>query len=100
MRLTRIICLVAVTSLCLVQAAKTYSYLALPDPSASSLREMAHNDFHWQGAVAPPSAFPISSIRHIATATYVAWCLSQTQNRHHVRDSMVGNHWNRRVAQR
>jgi hypothetical protein len=63
MRLTRIICLVAITSLCLVRAAKTYSYLASPNPSTTrSARVMGQNDFHWQGAVPPGRAIEINGI--------------------------------------
>ena len=63
MRITRIICLVAVTGICLVQAAETRSYLALPNPSAaSSPRVMAQNEFHWQGAITPGGAIEINGI--------------------------------------
>ncbi len=62
MRLTKIICLVAVASICLVQAAKTYSYLASPNPNTGRARETAQNDFHWQGAVAVGRAIEINGI--------------------------------------
>jgi hypothetical protein len=62
MRLTRIICLVAVTGIFMVQAA--HSHLLLPNPSSvSSPREIAQNDFHWQGVVAPGRAIEINGIK-------------------------------------
>lgn len=62
MRLTGIICLVAVTGIFMVQAA--HSHLRLPNPtSVSSPREIGQNDFHWQGVVAPGRAIEINGIK-------------------------------------
>ncbi len=65
MRLNRIICLVAVTGICTVQAAeKTDNHLPGPNPiTVSSPREIGQNDFHWQGVVAPERAIEINGIK-------------------------------------
>ena len=63
-RLNRIICLVAVTGICTVQAAeKTYDRLRGPDPSAvMRSRATGQNDFQWQGRVAAGRAIEINGI--------------------------------------
>jgi hypothetical protein len=74
MRLKLIICLIAVTSICAVQAAeKTYTNLPVLNPIiASSPRETGQSDFQWQGAVAAGRAIEVigifGNIRAEATA--------------------------------
>ena len=65
MRLNRVICLVAVTSICTVQAAeKTYNHLPGPDPDPVSIpRAIGQNDFHWQGVVDSGRAIEINGIK-------------------------------------
>jgi hypothetical protein len=64
MRISRIICLVAVTGICTAQAAeKTYSYFPASNPSTvSSPREIGPNDFQWHGVVAVGRAIEINGI--------------------------------------
>jgi hypothetical protein len=64
MRLNRIICFAVVTGLCMMQAAKTYSYLSLPDPgTVSRPHQTGQSDFHWQGVIAAGRAIEISGIK-------------------------------------
>jgi hypothetical protein len=65
MRLNQIICLVAVTGICTVQAAeKTHNDLPGPNPSTvSSPRAAGQNDFHWQGLVDSGLAIEINGIK-------------------------------------
>lgn len=64
MRINRIVCIMAATGICMMQAADTYSNSPLPNLSiVSSPHEIGPNDFHWQGVVAPGRAIEINGIK-------------------------------------
>ncbi len=64
MRINLILCLIAVVSICAAQAAdSTYSFLPGPNPFAvSNERDIAQNDFAWQGQILAGRALEINGI--------------------------------------
>jgi hypothetical protein len=64
MRINLILCLIAVVSICTAQAAEsTYSFLPQANPFAvSNDREIAQNDFEWQGPILAGRAIEINGI--------------------------------------